>query len=293
MAGLGYVPLAARVDGLAFHATLFARAHVSAAGDAALPAKRTLFLLNVPPTTDEASLAAAFEAKAGDVASAKVGSVGDARSAHVVFAQPSGLKKALALTKPLELGPSGSVGSSSGGSGGSSNSGSSHHSGGRTSLHAFSVAPSREKLQALVGTFMEKFEAEEAARRAEEDARHNSMDADGFVVVTRKRTGRGTATDPASGATAHAATAGMQRVHAAAAAAGADGEDGDAAAADGDESRAAKRKKKKAKLDADFYHFQQHEKKREGLLKLREQFEADRERIAKMRADRKFKPQGY
>ena len=64
----GYVPLTARVDGLAFHATLFARAHVSAAGDAALPAKRTLFLLNVPPTTDEASLAAAFEAKAGDVA---------------------------------------------------------------------------------------------------------------------------------------------------------------------------------------------------------------------------------
>ena len=34
----------------------------------------------------------------------------------------------------------------------------------------------------------------------------------------------------------------------------------------------------------DFYHFQQHEKKREGLLKLREQFEADKARIAKMRS---------
>ena len=52
-------------------------------------------------------------------------------------------------------------------------------------------------------------------------------------------------------------------------------------------------KKKRAKEMTDFYHFQAHEKKREGLLRLREQFEADRERIAKMRADRKFKPQGY
>ena len=33
---------------------------------------------------------------------------------------------------------------------------------------------------------------EEAARQREEDARHNQMDADGFVVVTRKRTGRST-----------------------------------------------------------------------------------------------------
>lgn len=58
------------------------------------------------------------------------------------------------------------------------------------------------------------------------------------------------------------------------------------------EERAAK-KKKKAKELTDFYHFQQHERKREGLMKLREQFEQDKARIAKMRADRKFRPQGY
>ena len=31
----------------------------------------------------------------------------------------------------------------------------------------------------------------------------------------------------------------------------------------------------------------------EELMKLREQFEQDKERIARMRADRKFKPAGY
>ena len=37
----------------------------------------------------------------------------------------------------------------------------------------------------------------------------------------------------------------------------------------------------------------QHEKKREQLTKLREQFEADKARIAKMKQERKFKPHGY
>ena len=39
-----------------------------------------------------------------------------------------------------------------------------------------------------------------------------------------------------------------------------------------------------------FYHFQRHEKKREQLLKLREQFEQDKSKIAKMREARAFKP---
>ena len=52
-----------------------------------------------------------------------------------------------------------------------------------------------------------------------------------------------------------------------------------------------KRKKKKGSAEApDFYHFQQHERKREQLVKLREQFEADKARIAKMKSERKFRP---
>ena len=51
-----------------------------------------------------------------------------------------------------------------------------------------------------------------------------------------------------------------------------------------------KQKKKGNAVTPDFYHFQQHERKREQLVKLREQFEADKARIAKMRTERKFKP---
>lgn len=40
-----------------------------------------------------------------------------------------------------------------------------------------------------------------------------------------------------------------------------------------------------------FYHFQQHDKKREQLLQMRARFEADKKRIAALRADRKFRPE--
>ena len=232
---------------------------------AELPAGRTLFVLNVPPGVPPGALAEALAARAGEVTSLRLSEgEGGARSAHVVFDQPAALKKALAIAKPLDLAverpprPSSSA-----------------------------AAPSREELQASVGEFMQRFEADEAVRRADEDARHNQVDADGFVVVTRKRTGRGTSTD-ASGATVGVATAGMER-HVAEQQADGGGDD-DAGAEGGG---GARRKKKRPKEMTDFYHFQQHEKKREGLMKLREQFEQDKERIAKMRAERKFKPQGY
>jgi ribosomal RNA-processing protein 7 len=108
------------------------------------------------------------------------------------------------------------------------------------------------------------------------------MDADGFVVVSRKRTGRSIATD-GSGATVGVATAGMER-HAAEQQGEGDAE-GDAEGGGG-----ARKKKKKPKEMVDFYHFQQHERKRSQLLKLREQFEQDKSKIAKMREARAFKP---
>ena len=253
-----YTQLRVRVKGRAFVSTLFARAHVSRADDAELPAGRTLFLLNVTPHIAPASLAAAFEARAGEVTSIRMGEGVGAHSAHVIFAKPAALKKLLATTKPLDLTRESPSSSSSSG------------------LSA--ALPSREELQGSVAEFMQRFEADEAARRAAEDARHNQMDGDGFVVVTRKRTGRSTSTD-ASGATVGVASAQPAA-------------DDDAEGAEG-ESGGARKKKKKQKEMADFYHFQQHERKREGLMKLREQFEQDKERIARMRADRKFKPQGY
>ena len=97
------------------------------------------------------------------------------------------------------------------------------------------------------------------------------------MVVTRKRKGRNTSTEEASGATVGVASAGRRD----------DGDDSD------DGARPSKKKKKKPQEMPNFYHFQRHEAKREQLVKLREQFEQDKQRIARMRADRKFKPAGY
>lgn len=41
----------------------------------------------------------------------------------------------------------------------------------------------------------------------------------------------------------------------------------------------------------DFYRFQRHEKQRNAVLELREKFQEDRQRIAELKAARKFKPQ--
>ena len=84
-----YTQLRVRVKGRAFVSTLFARAHVSRADDAELPAGRTLFLLNVTPHIAPASLAAAFEARAGEVTSIRMGEGVGAHSAHVIFAKPA------------------------------------------------------------------------------------------------------------------------------------------------------------------------------------------------------------
>jgi len=49
-------------------------------------------------------------------------------------------------------------------------------------------------------------------------------------------------------------------------------------------------KKKKKELLEDFYSFQSRESKRDRLVKLREQFEEDKQRIEKMKSERRFKP---
>lgn len=111
---------------------------------------------------------------------------------------------------------------------------------------------SREQLQRSVDGFLKRFEHEERERERQALAEKGQMDADGFVVVGR----RGKPLAPE----AQQPTA------------------------------SAGKKKKKAGANPDFYHFQQHERKREQLVKLREQFEADKARIAKMRTERKFRP---
>jgi len=247
-----YRQLYLQIRGRAFHTTLFARPHVSKGDNAELPAGQTLFVLNVPATATEKALSTAFstagEVKAVQISSIASGTNGAAgtRAAHVAFASPSGLKKALALRQPMQL-----VIALSG------------------STPRLEQPATREQLQRSADSFMKKFDAAEKRREAEEEARHNTMDDDGFVLVTRKR-GRSTTTEESTGA-----TVGVASTH------------------HGEQEEPGRKKKKKKGELLNFYHFQQHEKKREQLAKLREQFEADKARIAKMKQERKFKPHGY
>merc|ERR1712085_221238 len=115
---------------------------------------------------------------------------------------------------------------------------------------------SREMLQKAVDGFLKRFEAGEKKREKEALDAKGKMDADGFVVVGRKG-------KPLSAAEADQKTLSADQ---------------------------KKKKKKGNAVTPDFYHFQQHERKREQLVKLREQFEADKARIAKMKSERKFRP---
>ena len=55
-------------------------------------------------------------------------------------------------------------------------------------------------------------------------------------------------------------------------------------------SNARSRGEKKNKELKNFYRFQMREERKETLQSLREQFEKDKERVAKMKADRKLSP---
>ena len=162
-----YKLLRLEVKGRAFYSTLFARAHVSKSDDTDLPAGQTLFLLNVPATATDKALRSAFSV-AGDVkkvqsskiAGAVAGSTTGTRAAHIAFASPDGLKKALAMQEPLKL----------------------TLEGGRDSGGAAPKTESREVLQRSVDSLMKKFDAAERRREEEEEARHNTMDGDGCAL---------------------------------------------------------------------------------------------------------------
>ncbi|CAM9974562.1 unnamed protein product [Phaeothamnion confervicola] len=110
--------------------------------------------------------------------------------------------------------------------------------------------PSRAELQEEVDSFMEEFDAAEAERRRIERQK-GDVDDDGFVRVTHKK---------------------RQKL---------------ANASEG--GRAGKRKKGGGELQ-NFYGFQMREAKREQLLQLRQKFEEDKARVARMKEARKFKP---
>lgn len=231
-----WASLTFKVRGHSSTSVLFARLHAGKEG-----AGRTLFVTSLPPSLTAAEIQTAFEHH-GAVSAVTLGEIDggrtSTRTAHVTFAKSSGVKKALSSRKALQA---------------------------ESAVASAHTMESREELQESVDSFLRNFEADEQRRHDLEDAQHGQMDSDGFVMVTRKRQGRQTASD--GNATMSAASQGST------------------------DAKTANREKKKKKPDnIDFYQFQKHERKREQLVKLREQFEADKARITKMRNERKFRP---
>ncbi|KAJ2784196.1 hypothetical protein H4R18_001251 [Coemansia javaensis] len=120
--------------------------------------------------------------------------------------------------------------------------------------------PPADLLKAEVDSFMAKFEESQYERERMLSQQHNTPDADGFITVVRR--GRNTRNGD-SGANVGAMSA-----------------------ADAREAAA----KKKNVVFGNMYRFQMRERKNNQLLELRKKFEEDKERIARMRQSRQFRP---
>ncbi|PIA17622.1 hypothetical protein COEREDRAFT_71423 [Coemansia reversa NRRL 1564] len=120
--------------------------------------------------------------------------------------------------------------------------------------------PPADMLRSEVDGFMSKFEEARYERERMVAQQHNTADADGFVTVVRR--GRHTKNSDGTGSVVAASVA---------------------------EARAAGEKKTEV-VFGNMYRFQMRERKTDQLAELRQKFEEDKERIARMRQARKFRP---
>ncbi|KAJ2850031.1 hypothetical protein IWW36_002216 [Coemansia brasiliensis] len=120
--------------------------------------------------------------------------------------------------------------------------------------------PPVELLKTEVDSYMEKFEAAQYERERMLSQQQNVPDEDGFVTVVR----RGRHTKNTDGSVS-------------------------VTAASADDARAAGSRKKEV-LIGNMYRFQMRERKNNQLLELRKKFEQDKEKIARMRQARQFRP---
>ena len=120
------------------------------------------------------------------------------------------------------------------------------------------AAPPPDVLQSRIDEWWVEFDAETA--RKEAAARAGGEEDDGWTVVEAKR-GRRKTTDGEGTSVGgiRAATADARRTEG-------------------------------PKIRENFYRFQQREKRRNELFELKRAFEADKDRVAKLKASRKFKP---
>ncbi|NXN94258.1 RRP7A protein, partial [Rhinopomastus cyanomelas] len=226
------------------------------------PARRTLFVLNVPPYCTADALSRLFS-RCGQVQAVDIcekpgpvekkekstskffnlKTVTGFQVAYVVFRKPSGVQAAKALSQegPLLISTE------------------SHpvKTGIRKWIDSYAASVvDPEELKAEVDAYMQDYDkkmAEEEAKAAEEEG---VPDEEGWVKVTRK--GR---------------KPGLPRTEAA------------------NLRVLEKEKQKRARKELlNFYAWQHRETKREHIAQLRKKFEEDKQRIALMRAQRKFRP---
>ncbi|KAJ3186601.1 Ribosomal RNA-processing protein 7 A [Gaertneriomyces sp. JEL0708] len=120
--------------------------------------------------------------------------------------------------------------------------------------------PKLADLQQVTDVSLVAFEDAEREAALEAERRRNMPDEDGFVTVMRGR--------------------GRKNMNA-------DGHGASVAATSAEEAKKLKPKKKEL---VDFYRFQMRESKRNQLADLRRKFEEDKQRIAALKASRRFKP---
>ena len=250
----GYHSVLYTVSPSPFFRFLYVRKHKAKASDATLPGERTLFVTNLPRGVSEQEVtrvASAFGAVEA-VHLAKAGATAEAGGAGAGLTAHVVLSEASAVKKALAWKKALSFSVSD------------DQEGLPTMTARPAPSSERAQLKASVNSFMAEFEAQEAEEKATKDAQHNGMDDDGFTLVTRKSKGRSTTTEAETGAQVQVSG--------------------------GVNAYDPNKKKKKKKDTSDFYHFQRHEKKREQLLNLRQQFEQDKSKIEAMKAQRKFRP---
>eukprot|EP00245_Coleochaete_scutata_P007339 TRINITY_DN22551_c0_g1_i1.p1 TRINITY_DN22551_c0_g1~~TRINITY_DN22551_c0_g1_i1.p1 ORF type:complete len:177 (+),score=49.07 TRINITY_DN22551_c0_g1_i1:152-682(+) len=117
--------------------------------------------------------------------------------------------------------------------------------------------PGVVELQQQIDEWMSDFDRQQKQAKREREAK---AAADGWTLVTAKG-GRKKSTD-ANGVSVGAVSA----------------------------AAVEHRAKKKEEAVVDFYRFQQREQRRNEILDLRQKFEEDKQKIAKLKAERKFRP---
>ncbi|KAJ3173785.1 Ribosomal RNA-processing protein 7 [Geranomyces variabilis] len=258
---------------------LFIRAHEPRKPDPSLPAGRTLFIANVPTDATTAHFARLFR-RCGVVERVAWGGGGGGVGvttrdgvrrtgghAHVVFKQHDAVENAVGMKSRARVWSAESVVDEDNDN--DDDVDPAKAAAKKTTLLSglakylaghYAARPTLATLAAETNSTLAAFEdAERAARAAIESAR-NVPDADGFVTVVRGRGRKGMNSD-GQGASVTAARA----------------ED-------------LKKLKPKKKELVDFYRFQLRENKRNQLADLRRKFEDDKQKIAALRANRRFNP---